>query len=259
MMAERGLFDLTDRVAVVTGAASGIGAAIAQRLRRAGAKVLVADLTDATQEAARWGCDFRRVDVSDEAQIAAMLDATVAAHGRLDILVSNAAIADVHPIAEADLVRADRYYRVNALSALAGMREAAKRMTAGGSIISTASLSGLRGTPGWGEYAMSKAAVVAATQTAALEFGPRGIRVNCVCPGGVHTPLAVKVNGDALDKVMKILSPLGRIGRPEEIAAMVHFLASDDASYVTGQAYLVDGGWGVGTTLATIELALAAD
>src|SRR3546814_6162863 len=84
-------------------------------------------------------------------------------------------------------------------------------------------------------------------------------RSNAVCPGGVRTPLAVAVNGEALDKVMKILSPLGRIGRPEEIAAMVHFLASDDASYVTGQAYLVDGGWGIGTTLATVALALAAE
>src|SRR3546814_7281393 len=81
----------------------------------------------------------------------------------------------------------DRYFQVNALSALVGMREAAKRMSEGGSIISTASLSGIRGTPGWGEYAMSKAAVVAATQAAALEFGPRGIRVNAVCPGGVRT------------------------------------------------------------------------
>jgi NAD(P)-dependent dehydrogenase (short-subunit alcohol dehydrogenase family) len=257
-MAGRGFFDLTGKVAVVTGGASGIGAAIAQRLRKAGAHVLIADLTDAAELARGWDCDFRRTDVSDEAEIAAMLDQAIATRGRLDILVSNAAIANVHPMAEADLARTDRYFQVNALSALAGMREAAKRMGQGGSIISTASLSGIRGTPGWGEYAMSKAAVVAATQTAALEFGPRGIRVNAVCPGGVRTPLAVAVNGDSLDKVMKILSPLGRIGEPDEIAAMVHFLASDDASYVTGQAYLVDGGWGIGTTLATVELALAA-
>lgn len=254
-----GYFDLTGKAAVVTGGASGIGAAIAQRLRGAGASVLIADLTDATGQARDWGCDFRQTDVSIESEIAALLDEAVTRYGKLDILVSNAAIANVHPMAEADAPRADRYFQVNALSALVGMREAAKRMGEGGSIISTASLSGMRGTPGWGEYAMSKAAVVAATQTAALEFGPRGIRVNAVCPGGVRTPLAVAVNGEALDKVMKILSPLGRIGRPEEIAAMVHFLASDDASYVTGQAYLVDGGWGIGTTLATVELALAAE
>lgn len=258
-MTQRAMFDLSGKVAVVTGGASGIGAATARRLRRAGAAVLIADLADAAADARSWGCDFRRTDVSDESEVAAMLDQAIAAHGRLDILVSNAGIANVHGMAEADLDRANRYFRVNALSALAGIREAGKRMAAGGSIISTASLSGMRGTPGWGEYAMSKAAVVAATQTAAIEFGPRGIRVNCVCPGGVRTPLAVEVNGDALDKVMKVLSPLGRIGEPEEIAAMVHFLASDDASYVTGQAYLVDGGWSIGTTLATVELALAAD
>lgn len=254
-----GFFDLTGKVAVVTGGASGIGAAIAQRLRKAGAVVVIADLTEAADLARSWDCDFRRTDVSDENEIAALLDHAVNAHGRLDILVNNAAIANVHEFAQADLARANRYYQVNALSVLAGMREAAKRMGPGGSIISTASLSGIRGTPGWGEYAMSKAAVVAATQNGALEFGPQGIRVNAVCPGGVRTPLAIAVNGDSLDKVMKVLSPLGRIGEPDEIAAMVHFLASDDASYVTGQAYLVDGGWSVGTTNATVGLALAAE
>jgi NAD(P)-dependent dehydrogenase (short-subunit alcohol dehydrogenase family) len=258
-MAKHDLFDLSGKVAVVTGGASGIGAATARRLRRAGAAVLIADLADAEADARAWGCDFRRTDVSDEAEIAAMLDRAVALHGRLDVLVNNAAIANVHAMAEADLERADRYFRVNTLSVLAGIREAATRMQAGGSIINTASLSGIRGTPGWGEYAMSKAAIVAATQTAALEFGTRGIRVNCVCPGGVRTPLAVAVNGEALDKAMRVLSPLGRIGEPEEIAAMFHFLASDDASYITGQAYLVDGGWSIGTTPATIDLALAAE
>lgn len=252
------MFELTGKGIVVTGAASGIGAAIAQRLRRAGAYVLVADIIDENREEVEsWGCEFTKVDVSDEAQIAAMLDLAVERFGRLDVLVNNAAIADVHPVDSADLARADRYFQINALSVLAGVREAAKRMGEGGSIINTSSLSGLRGTPGWTEYAMSKAAVVSLTQTAALEFGPRGIRVNAVCPGGVRTPLAVKVTGDTLDKAMLALTPLGRIGRPEEIAAMVHFLASDDASYVTGQAYLVDGGWSVGTTAATIGLALA--
>ena len=256
-MDKKGFFDLSGKSAVVTGGASGIGAAIAQRLLAAGAAVMVADISDSGDLVRGWGCGFHRTDVSKPEEIAALLDAAVAAHGGLDILVSNAGIANVHPITEADPQRAARYFEVNALSALVGIREAARRMKAGGSIINVASLSGVRGTPGWGEYAMSKAAVVAATQTAALELGPQGLRVNAVCPGGVRTPLAVAVNGDALDKAMAALSPLGRIGQPEEIAAMVHFLASDDASYVTGQAYLVDGGWSVGTTVATLGLALA--
>lgn len=250
-------FSLENKVAVVTGGASGIGEATAKRLRQAGARVLVADLADAADKVKAWDCSFRKTDVSSEHEVAAMLDQAVEEYGRLDILVNNAAIANVHNMAEANLERANRYFQVNSLSVLAGIREAAKRMSAGGSIINTASLSGIRGTPGWGEYAMSKAAVVAATQTAALEFGGQGLRVNCVCPGGVRTPLAVEVNGDALDKAMSVLAPLGRIGEPDEIAAMIHFLASDDASYVTGQAFLVDGGWSVGTTVSTLGLALA--
>lgn len=251
-----GMFDLTGKVAVVTGGGSGIGAAVAQRLKRAGARVLVADIADASEAVRGWGCDFRRTDVSDPDEVAAMLDHAIALGGKLDILVNNAAIAGVHPIAEADIPRAERYYKVNAMSVLTGIREASKRMTRGGTIINTASLSGIRATPGWGEYAMSKAAIIAATQSAALELGPSGIRVNAVCPGGVRTPLSVSINGDALDKAMKVLAPLGRIGEPEDIAAMVHFLASDDAAYVTGQAMLVDGGWSLGTTLATVGLAL---
>jgi NAD(P)-dependent dehydrogenase (short-subunit alcohol dehydrogenase family) len=251
------MFSLAGKVAVVTGGASGIGAAIAQRFKLAGASVLVADLTDATALVEGWGCDFRQTDVSDEAQVAAMLDQAIRTHGGLDILVNNAAIADVHAIAEADLARAARYYKVNTLSVLAGIREAARRMKSGGAIINIAALSAVRATPGWGEYAMSKAAVITLTETSALELGPMGLRVNCVCPGGIRTPLSVAINGDQLDKVMQVLAPLGRIGEPEEVAAMAHFLASDDASYVTGQAYLVDGGWALGTTSATIKLALA--
>lgn len=251
------MFELQGKSIVVTGGGSGIGEATAKRLRQAGANVLVGDIADVAETVTGWDCAFRRVDVSDEAQMVGLLDDAVARFGKLDVLVNNAAIANVHPMAEADVPRAERYYRVNAMSVLCGMREAAKRMGPGGSIINLASLSAVQGTPGWGEYAMSKAAIIAATQHAAIEFGPSGLRVNAVCPGGVRTPLAVEVNGDALDKAMAVLAPLGRIGKPEEIAAMIHFLASDDASYVTGQAYHVDGGWSVGTSLATIGLALA--
>ncbi|MGD9665558.1 MAG: SDR family oxidoreductase, partial [Novosphingobium sp.] len=152
-----------------------------------------------------------------------------------------------------DHARAMRYYEVNAMSVLISMGEAAKRMKEGGSIINIASLSGARGTPGWGEYGMSKAAIISATQTGALEFGPQGIRVNAISPGGISTPLSIAVNGEgAADRALSVLAPLGREGQPDDIAAAVHFLASDDAGYVTGQNWLVDGGWSVGTTVQTL-------
>lgn len=252
------MFVLNGKSIVITGAGSGIGEATAQRLHRAGARVLVGDISDVGDKVRAWGCEFRKTDVSNETEMAALLDEALERFGKLDVLVNNAGIANVHPVDAADIERASRYYRVNALSVLAGIREGSKRMKEGGSIVNVASLSAMRGTPGWAEYAMSKAAIISVTQTAAVELGPRGLRVNAVCPGGVRTPLAVEVNGDALDKAMLALTPLGRIGKPEEIAAMIHFLASDDASYVTGQAYFVDGGWSVGTTTATLQMALAA-
>ncbi|MEZ5689745.1 MAG: SDR family oxidoreductase [Caenibius sp.] len=247
------MFDLTGKSIVVTGAASGIGAAIARRLVKAGAKVLIGDRTDCAQEASEWGCSFRKTDVSDPAEIAALLDQAVAENGKLDVLVNNAGIADVHDMATPDHARAMRYYEVNAMSVLMSMSEAAKRMKEGGSIINIASLSGARGTPGWGEYGMSKAAIISATQTGALEFGPQGIRVNAISPGGISTPLSIAVNGEgAADRALSVLAPLGREGQPDDIAAAVHFLASDDAGYVTGQNWLVDGGWSVGTTVQTL-------
>ncbi|MFD2580219.1 SDR family NAD(P)-dependent oxidoreductase [Novosphingobium colocasiae] len=246
------MFDLTGKSIVVTGAASGIGAGTAQRLRRAGANVLIGDLADGAAQAAEWGCAFQRTDVSDPAQMTGLLDKAVELHGGLDVLVNNAAAAGVHNMAEADEARAERYFRINAMSVLVGMREAVKRMKPGGAIVNIASLSGARGTPGWGEYGMSKAAIISATQTAALEFGPLGIRVNAISPGGIATPLSISINGDALTRALEVLTPAGREGQPDDIAAAVHFLASSDASYITGQNLFVDGGWSIGTTVQTI-------
>lgn len=249
------MFGLDGKVAVVSGAGSGIGAAIAQRLRKAGAMVLAADIADVADRVAEWGCGYYRADVADEEDVAGMLDAAVARYGRLDILISNAGIADAHPITDANSDRALRYYQVNALGVMVGIREAAKRMESGGSIVNMGALSGCRGTPGWTEYAMSKAAVASATQTAAIELGPQGIRVNCIVPGGIETQLAVGIGGQGLYNTMKVLPPLGRIGQPDEVAAVAHFLASDDAGYVTGQSILVDGGWSAGTTVGVMDLA----
>src|SRR5699024_2750239 len=145
----------------------------------------------------------------------------------------------------------------NQLSALMGIKEAAARMQSGGAIVNVSSVTAMRGFPQWGEYSATKGAIIAMTQTAAVEYGPTGIRVNCVCPGIIDTPLAMAEAPDMVDKNVSVFSLLGRLGRPEEVAAAIHFFASDDAAYITGQTLLADGGWSAGTSLKAIELALA--
>jgi NAD(P)-dependent dehydrogenase (short-subunit alcohol dehydrogenase family) len=247
------MFDLTGKTAIVTGGASGIGAATARRLRKAGARVWIADVTAANEE----GCHFRHTDVSQPDDIRALCDEVVAESGRLDIYVNNAAIAGGHLLADADAARSERFWRVNQLGVQMGIKEAAARMQAGGSIINFSSITAVRGFAQWGEYAATKGAIIALTQTAAVEFGPRGIRVNCICPGIIDTPMAMSEAPDMVRKNAAVFALLGRIGQPEELASVVHFLASDDASYITGQTLTVDGGWSTGTSLPAIELALA--
>lgn len=251
------MFDLSGKAAIVTGGGSGIGAAIAQRLRKAGAEVLIADISDAGDDAARWGCSFRRTDVGQPDQIAALCDDAVARFGKLDIMVNNAGIAAGHPLAEADEKRSERFWRVHILGVQTGIKEAAARMKAGGSIVNISSITAVRGFLNWGEYAATKAGIISLTQTAAVEYGPAGIRVNCIAPGIIDTPLAMNEAPDMVARNANVFTLLGRIGTPEELAAAVHFMASDDASYVTGQMLLVDGGWSTGTSIKGIQLALS--
>jgi NAD(P)-dependent dehydrogenase (short-subunit alcohol dehydrogenase family) len=255
---ELGMFDLTGKAAIVTGGASGIGAAIAQRLRRGGAKVLVADVA---AERPGWGgdgCLYRRTDVGDEAEVAALCAEAVARMGKLDIMVNNAGVASAQLLADAGEATSRRYWRVHMLGVQAGIKEAAARMGAGGAIVSLSSITAVRGFAFWGEYAATKAGIISLTQTAAVEYGARGIRVNCIAPGIIDTPLAMSEAPDMVERNASVFTLLGRIGRPEEIAAAVHFMVSDDASYVTGQTLLVDGGWSTGTSLRAIELAVSA-
>lgn len=252
------MFDLTDKAAIVTGGGSGIGAAIVQRFRAAGAQVLVADISPRAEALAeQWGCAFRRTDVGNPAEMAALCEEAVTRFGGLDIMVNNAGIAAAAPLADADEARSQRFWRVHILGVQAGIRHAAAHMTAGGAIVNISSITAVRGFLQWGEYAATKAGIISLTQTAAVEYGPRGIRVNCIAPGIIDTPLAMDEAPDMVARNANVFTLLGRIGRPEELAAAVHFMASDDASYVTGQTLLVDGGWSTGTSVKGIELALS--
>jgi NAD(P)-dependent dehydrogenase (short-subunit alcohol dehydrogenase family) len=251
------MFDLNGKVAIVTGAASGIGAAIAQRFCAAGATVIAADIAGDRQAIERWGCQYRRTDVSEPADVATLCDGAAKQHGRIDIMINNAGIASGHPLSQSDPARSERFWRVHILGVQSGIKEAARHMTAGGSIVNISSITAVRGFVNWGEYAATKAGIISLTQTAAVEYGPLGIRVNCVAPGIIDTPLAMDEAPDMVARNAAVFSLIGRIGRPDELAAAVHFMASDDASYVTGQTLLVDGGWSTGTSIKGIELALA--
>ncbi|MEH6759099.1 MAG: SDR family oxidoreductase [Parasphingorhabdus sp.] len=251
------MFSLNGKAAIVTGGASGIGAAIAQRLKKAGADVLVADITDSNDLVTSWGCKFIRADLSKPEEVTNVCEQAVTLFNKLDILVNNAGIAAGFPLSESSPERSEKFWRLHILGVQTGIKEAAKRMTAGGSIVNISSITAMRGFVNWGEYAATKAGIISLTQTAAVEYGPALIRVNCIAPGIIDTPLAMNEAPDMVARNAEVFSLLGRIGTPEELAAAVHFMASDDASYVTGQTLLVDGGWSTGTSVKGIELALS--
>jgi len=247
MNAPAPLFSLAGEVAVVTGAASGIGLATARRLAQAGARVVLADIADASEAAAELGGIYQACDVSSDAAVEAALQLAVERFGRLDVLVNNAGVfAGYATLAEKQASDYERCFRINVLGVAHGLRAAARLMQDGGRIVNLASAAGLIGVPGLADYVASKHAVVGLTKTAALELAARQIRVNCVCPASVNTPMAHADGGEALLEAERRLVPLGRICEPEEVAALIHFLVSKDCGFINGQAVLLDGGMSAG-------------
>jgi meso-butanediol dehydrogenase/(S,S)-butanediol dehydrogenase/diacetyl reductase len=236
------------RVAIVTGGASGIGAATAQAFVREGARVTIADVdVERGRALAREaGADFAAVDVADEAALTNLLGETAHARGRLDVLVSNAFATAFGSIESLGLGEWTRTLDVTLTAVFTGLRAAVPVMRArgGGAVVNVASVSGLAGDRGLAAYNAAKAGVVNLTRAAALELAPAGIRVNAVCPGLVDTPALRRAFGrlPAREAAARAAVPAGRFGRPEEVAHAILFLASDEASYITGTTLVVDGG-----------------
>ena len=251
-------------MALVTGAASGNGRAIALRYAREGAAVLVADLrelpdpggveaekdvpTHALIERDGGRAAFARCDVTAPDEVRAAVDAAVESFGRLDVAVANAGInIDIHDLVDEPFDQYARVVDVNQHGVWWTCKEAARRMVEqgeGGRIVAIASIAGLVGTPTGVAYNSSKGAVVQLVRTLALQLAPHRITVNAICPGWVRTAMTTDTQNDpVLNERAMALHPLGRLGEPEDVAGAAFFLASDDAAWVTGIALPVDGGY----------------
>ena len=242
---------LKHKVAVITGAGSGIGAAIARLFCAEGARVVLGDIADGAAQLAaeleRGGGEalFVRVDVTREASVAALMQAAVARFGRLDVLVANAGAAEQKaPIHQLDLAAWQRVIDIDLTGVALCNKFAAARMldSGGGAIVNMASILGHVGQANSSAYAAAKAAVVNLTRAVALTYARQGIRANSVSPGYVDTPLLAQLPA-ATRAAMLERQPIGRLARPEEIAQVVAFLASERASIVTGACLAADGGY----------------
>jgi len=246
---------LEGKVAVVTGAADGIGHAIAEGMAREGASVFLADINDRKGRAFAkslrgqgYKAEYIHCDVAEDKDIARLIKTAAKKGGRLDILVNNAAIAiGGMPVHEMTDTEWHRLIAVNLTSVFRGCKYALPHMIRqkGGAIINMASAQGHVGLDGWTAYAGAKGAILSMTRQMAVEFGPLGIRVNSISPGTINTPMNEKVIAELGDHVMRAwvkMHPIGRIGEPQEIAEAAIYLASDAAAFTTGIDLRVDGG-----------------
>jgi len=251
------------KVAFITGAASGIGNASARRFASEGASIVAVDAAEMPADArATLGAEavFLRADVRDEAQVSAAVDAAVKRFGRIDVVVNAAGVAGGGAVHMLDTAEWDRIVDINLKGTFLVCKHVLQPMLAqrAGNIVNIASIEGLEGTEGGSAYNASKGGVVVLTKNLSIDYGRMGIRVNCICPGFIDTPMtSVVFENEAMkpfyDRFVEN-HQLGRAGKPEEIAACAAFLASDDASFVTGHALVADGGFTAGRRIGFAKM-----
>lgn len=254
------MFSLKNKRAVITGAGSGPGLATAKRFKEAGAAVIMGDISEDTRNLAEeMNCLFVKTDVSREEDVKNLMEKAEEHFGKLDIVVNNAGIiCGEELLEEADRKTYEALFNVNVMGVVYGIKYGQKHMKDGGVILNTASNSANGDYAGYGPYIMSKISVVGITKVAAIELAPRGIRVNCICPNTIDTPMAYAEGCETELQVMGIQTPLGRMCKAEEAAALYHFLASDDCKYITGEDIYIDGGLKAGPARQMIEAILAS-
>lgn len=243
-------FELKDKVVVIIGGTSGIGEAIARRFVLAGAKLVISGINALDQGLQSLDALYIHADVTDELSLSELMAITFERFGKIDVLVNCAGSTNGYStIMESKKDEYEANFSVNALGTALSMKHAVPYMPRGSSIINIASVSGTQGVPYLGALASSKWAVLGITQTAALELGSKQIRVNAVCPTSVDTPRAYAKGGEPQLRMERRSIPMGRIAQPKEVAAVVHFLASEDSSFVNGQSIGVDGGFSAGMSI----------